>query len=209
LTSRSDVGEDAEEEEEKEVEDEEGLEDELIDSVDISLNLRAKLLEVLNGWMLLGDGKESFPDDEENVKEIHRELQRQAFSMISTLRVFFPVRAKECKYVNKLAYIPSQDTLAGLRKVFEMEGSRIKQQLSTCSLLAAQDIEDGSDVNPSKRSRSLGMEMDSLTLLLGMYLLGYIYIYINTFIWIYKYIHFHRSIRIYIYIYIQLYQYAW
>jgi hypothetical protein len=174
LTSRSDAEDDAEEE--KEVEDEEELEDELIDSVDISLNLRAKLLEVLNGWMLLGNGKGSSPDDEEDVKEIHRELQRQAFSMIGTLRVFFPVRAKECKYVSKLAYIPSQDTLAGLRKVFEMEGSRIKQQLSTCSLLAAQDIEDGSEGDPNNRSRSTGLEMDSLTLLLGIFIDIYIYI---------------------------------
>jgi hypothetical protein len=96
------------------------------------------------------------------VKEIHRELQRQAFSMIGTLRVFFPVRAKECKYVNKLAYIPSQDTLAGLRRVFEMEGGRIKQQLSTCFVLPTQDIEDGSEVDSNKRS----IEIDSLTQLL-------------------------------------------
>ena len=102
---------------------------EISDSCDIILSLREKLIDVLLTWMSLGSSS-SQDSDEMSVREIHRTLQRESFSMIGTIRALFPIKINEYKYVDKLYYTPSQDVLAGLRRVFEFEGGRIKMELN-------------------------------------------------------------------------------
>ena len=114
--------------------------EELVTATEGVLRLREKLVDVLLTWMALGG-----QDDEDNeglntlftsltaIESIHRMLQREAFSMIGTLRTLYPVCQKQYLHVGVLAFTPSQDILAGLRKVFELEGGRIKMRIKQCS----------------------------------------------------------------------------
>jgi hypothetical protein len=128
------------------VEDAEGAvataeeDEELVTATDTVLRLREKLVDVLQTWMALGgqededaEGFGSLFDPSHAVDGIHRVLQREAFSMIGTLRTLYPVCQQQYQHVSVLAFTPSQDILAGLRKVFELEGGRIKMRIKQCS----------------------------------------------------------------------------
>lgn len=114
--------------------------EELVTATDIVLRLREKLVDVLQTWMALGgqededaEGFGSLFNPSNAVDGIHRMLQREAFSMIGTLRTLYPVCQQQYQHVSVLAFTPSQDILAGLRKVFELEGGRIKMRIKQCS----------------------------------------------------------------------------
>ena len=128
------------------VEDTEGAvataeeDEELVTATDTVLRLREKLVDVLQTWMALGGQEDedaggfgSLFNPSNAVDGIHRILQREAFSMIGTLRTLYPVCQQQYQHVSVLAFTPSQDILAGLRKVFELEGGRIKMRLKQCS----------------------------------------------------------------------------
>ena len=114
--------------------------EELVTATDTVLRLREKLVDVLQTWMALGgqededaEGFGSLFNPSNAVDGIHRMLQREAFSMIGTLRTLYPVCQQQYQHVSVLAFTPSQDILAGLRKVFELEGGRIKMRIKQCS----------------------------------------------------------------------------
>ena len=146
ITDNSDKNDNNENENENENknENENEVDLEISDSCDIILSLREKLIDVLLTWMSLGSSS-SQDSDEMSVREIHRTLQRESFSMIGTIRALFPIKINQYKFVDKLYYTPSQDVLAGLRKVFEFEGGRIKMELNKYNDIIAHfdEINDG------------------------------------------------------------------
>ena len=109
---------------------------ELSDSSDIVLNIREKLLDVLLTWMTLGD-ENNQESDSRDVRTMHRALQREAFSMVGTLRALYPMKSRTYRYVDCLAFVPSQGLLAGLRRVFELEGGRIREDMRRCEEIIA------------------------------------------------------------------------
>ena len=128
---------------------------ELSDSTDIVLNLREKLLDELLTWMALGE--DSQEREYKDVREFHRTLQREAFSLIGTLRALFPIKCGLYQYVDKLSFLPSQDLLGGLRKVFETEGERIKEDLKRCEDIILLHDESNHNSN-SNRNTSINRD---------------------------------------------------
>ena len=80
--------------------------DELISKVEHSLSLREKLVDVLLTWLKLGEGNDALEGEGAMMIEgasssssgvhtrpgayLHRSLQKEAFSMIGSLRTLFP-----------------------------------------------------------------------------------------------------------------------
>ena len=156
---------DADDAEDEDVPDNEGEAD-LASSADTVMSLREKLVDVLQGWMALGDqdgdsqGSDTGSDSPfHSTDGMYRSLQREAFSMIGTLRTLYPVRQNQYKHVGVLAFTPSQDILAGLRKVFEQEGGRIKSRIKQCTELIARGESGGT----SQSHKQATAEVEQLT----------------------------------------------
>jgi len=107
-------------------------------AVDGVVALREKLVDVLLAWISAEPAASSSGDSQStgsrsvygsSSARIMRALQIEAFRLISDLRNFFPVRESQYKYIDRLAYKPSQEIVVGLRNVFDREGGRIKAEL--------------------------------------------------------------------------------
>ena len=109
------------------------------------LDIRGKLLDTLLTWMQLG--KDGDMDVEENgdytkTPELHLRLQRSAFIIVNDIRLLFPSKFKTFPHLFQLCYQPSAEILAGLRRVFELEGAR---SIAAMNRAAEADTEAGSD----------------------------------------------------------------
>ena len=146
--------------------------EELVTATEGVLRLREKLVDVLLTWMALGG-----QDDEDNeglntlftssiaIDGIQRTLQREAFSMIGTLRTLYPVCQQQYLHVGVLAFTPTQDILAGLRKVFELEGGRIKMRIKQCSDIISRGTKHAAATTATAEVESLStMLVESLLL---------------------------------------------
>ena len=140
------------------------------------LDIRAKLVDALVTWMLLGRSEEG--DDGEAALQgtestMHVDLQRFAFRITNDLRCLFPARVKDHHYVDRLVFVPSQEVLTGLRRVFELEGSRARSSLSRVVDVEDEDEdddnddEDGGDRSVKRASRTGKSEEALLHLLLS------------------------------------------
>ncbi len=114
-------------------------------AVDHVVALREKLLDILQTWIAAeapaASSSASTTTSTTSSSSSHsssttspavrltRALQLEAFRLVADLRNFFPVRESQYKYIDRLAYRPSQAILLGLRNVFDTEGARIKTQL--------------------------------------------------------------------------------
>lgn len=72
-------------------------------------------------------------DSESNPISLHRDLRLIGFQTISKLRSFFPQRATDYQYIDKLAYQPSTDVIDFLRKIFDEEGKLLLKELNESS----------------------------------------------------------------------------
>lgn len=89
------------------------------------VHLRDSLLETLCAWMTTDIDQELGT----RFNQFHRVLQRTAFRLVGDIRMLFQARAATCKIVEGVAYIPAQDVLGALRKVFELEGQRLRSNI--------------------------------------------------------------------------------
>ena len=98
-------------------------------AVDAVVVIREKLLDILMTWFSAERNSEASTDAATVAVRVSRALQLEAFRIVSDLRNFFPIRESQYRYIDRLAYAPSQEVLADIRTVFETEGGRIKSQL--------------------------------------------------------------------------------
>jgi hypothetical protein len=161
----NDVTEDDANEGDVEMAEKEDDED-LIASVGVVLNVREKLVDVLQSWLTLGETADDSPSEGTgssfSTSEMCRVLQRDAFSMIGTLRTLYPVRQNQYRHVGDLAFSPSQEILAGLRKVFELDGARIKRRIKHYSAF----ISEGASTGDRTNEKQATAEVEALTKLL-------------------------------------------
>ena len=100
----------------------ESLAERIQETVDKLLVCRESLVSALTVWLKLAKNGEH--------NDVDRKLSVTAFTVISELRTFFPIRDSQYKSVDKLAFIPSHEVLNLLRGVFETEGLAVKTQLA-------------------------------------------------------------------------------
>lgn len=119
-------------------------------AVDGVIALREKLLDVLQAWISAevppqsdsqsgGASSQSSGSLSSSSARLVRALQIEAFDQVNFLRTVFPVRETQYKYIDRLAFTPTQAMLGGLQKVFEAEGSRVRTELMSCSQGEAQN----------------------------------------------------------------------
>jgi len=99
--------------------------DAVTSKTDQLVNLRESLLSILCSWMTTDIDS----DAGVRVNQFHRVLQRSAFQIVGDIRMLFQARSAGCKVVGGLAYTPTQDILGALRKVFELEGQRLRNNI--------------------------------------------------------------------------------
>ena len=104
-------------------------------------------MDVLVTWMGLGGDDE---DEELPGAHLHRALRNEAFSLVSTLRTLYPQRLKYHRYSDLLAFNPSTDVVNGLRRVFELEGARIKRLVLAQEEVGAAAVEDNDDAEVAR-----------------------------------------------------------
>lgn len=112
--------------------------------VDGVIALREKLVDVLLAWITaepaVRDSQSGSTSSSTTSSRVARALQLEAFELVNSLRVCFPVRATQYKHIDRLAFTPSQAVLGGLQKVFETEGSRVQAELMNLNQDDAQDM---------------------------------------------------------------------
>jgi len=104
------------------------------ESIDGVLSVREKIVDILSVWM---DLTENSADSSEHC----RQLQCEAFRMLGDMRLLFPLKEKDYKYVASLAWTPSRELVERMERVFTTEESRIRNSLS--DLRESGEDEDG------------------------------------------------------------------
>ena len=94
-------------------------------SVSSALTLRDMLSDVLETWMVAGDGEEGIGVSKVGAfspsptVRVHRYLRRTAFRLLGDLRMIFPLKLKLYKVTKPLAWTLPQSTVSAMRQVFE------------------------------------------------------------------------------------------
>ena len=94
-------------------------------AVEAALDVRGKLVDSLLTWMQLGGD-----DGDDDAPPMHARLQRRAFQLVNDVRALMPSKARDSRYLDRAVFAPSQEVLAGLRRVFELEGKRAERAVS-------------------------------------------------------------------------------
>lgn len=137
-TNSSDADDSMDIEEETELEFEDDEVEHITDRVDVILDLRNRLVDMLANWMLLNDEDDSIDRSEsqavdeakqqDSVPNDVRDVQRHAFKMVNDMRMMFSLDMKNCTVpgIDRLAFQPQQRVFRALRAVFDSDSRRLQ-----------------------------------------------------------------------------------
>ena len=96
------------------------------------LSIREKLVDLIHTWLRLPTTDDNQTQDISTT--LSKSLQYTAFEIVGDLRLLFSMKLSEYSQgIDQLAWQPSKEFLEDLRKIFETEESRIRNQLLSLS----------------------------------------------------------------------------
>jgi hypothetical protein len=96
------------------------------------LSIREKLVDLIHTWLRLPTSDDNQTQD--ITATLNKNLQYTAFEIVGDLRLLFSMKLSEYSQgIDQLAWQPSKEFLEDLRKIFEIEESRIRNQLLSLS----------------------------------------------------------------------------